>query len=206
VATVNAQKTKLFILIGLLAVMSTRCGDVARSSRAPGQLVITNLTAAASTGGVPSSFPQSAGPLLSDVITNGSVFNDFGEVTMRLVLRDPGIPGAPSAPSDLNLITVTRYRVVYRRSNTESRPGIDVPQGFDGAMTVTVGETAVAGVFELVRHIAKIEPPLANLAADRAVITTIADITFYGRDQAGNDVSVTGSIQVNFANFADPTP
>ena len=35
-------------------------------------------------------------------------------------------------------------------------------------------------------------------------ISTIADITFYGRDQVGNDVSITGSISVNFSDWADP--
>jgi len=29
-------------------------------------------------------------------------------------------------------------------------------------------------------------------------------VTFYGRDQAGNDVSATGSIGIVFGNFADP--
>jgi hypothetical protein len=29
-------------------------------------------------------------------------------------------------------------------------------------------------------------------------------VTFFGRDQAGNDLSVTGSIGVQFGNFADP--
>jgi hypothetical protein len=38
------------------------------------------------------------------------------------------------------------------------------------------------------------------------VISTIAEITFYGHDQTGRDVSVTGRINVNFANFADPAP
>jgi hypothetical protein len=202
---VKAQRTKLFILSGLVAAASASCGDVATSSRAPAQLVITSLMATASTGGVPTTFPTNSGPLLSDVITNGSVFDDFGQVTMRLVLKDPGVPGVAAAPSALNQVTVTRYRVSYRRSNTASRPGIDVPQPFDGAVTFTVGESDVAAVFELVRHVAKIEAPLGNLVADRAVITTIADVTFYGRDQAGNDVSVTGSIQVSFADFADPT-
>ena len=34
-------------------------------------------------------------------------------------------------------------------------------------------------------------------------ISTIADVTFYGRDQVGNEVSVMGSISVNFADWAD---
>jgi hypothetical protein len=28
-------------------------------------------------------------------------------------------------------------------------------------------------------------------------------VTFYGHDQVGNDVSVMGSIQIDFGNFAD---
>jgi hypothetical protein len=29
-------------------------------------------------------------------------------------------------------------------------------------------------------------------------------VTFWGTDQAGNDVTVTGSISITFANFGDP--
>ena len=32
---------------------------------------------------------------------------------------------------------------------------------------------------------------------------TIASVTFYGYDQAGNAVAVTGLISVNFADWAD---
>ena len=32
-----------------------------------------------------------------------------------------------------------------------------------------------------------------------------ADVTFYGADQAGNPVQVTGSIGINFANYGDPS-
>ena len=34
-------------------------------------------------------------------------------------------------------------------------------------------------------------------------ISTIAEITFYGRDQNGNEVSVTGRIDVQFGDFGD---
>jgi hypothetical protein len=37
------------------------------------------------------------------------------------------------------------------------------------------------------------------------LISTVAEITFYGRDLAGNEVSVTGFLQVNFGDFADPS-
>ena len=67
-----------------------------------------------------------------------------------------------------------------------------------------VGEF-VAG-FELVRHIMKPESPLQALARNRAgIISTIAEITFYGHDQTGRDVSVTGQMLVSFGDFGDPS-
>jgi hypothetical protein len=47
------------------------------------------------------------------------------------------------------------------------------------------------------------ETPLAELATNPGVITTLAEVTFYGRDQVGNDVTVSGTIQVDFGNFGD---
>ena len=57
--------------------------------------------------------------------------------------------------------------------------------------------------FELVRNIAKQESPLIQLQHSAVIITTIAEITFYGRDQAGNEVNVTGYLTVEFGNFGD---
>ena len=57
--------------------------------------------------------------------------------------------------------------------------------------------------FELVRHVAKMETPLVELGSNAAIITTIADVTFYGRDQVGNDVTVSGTMQIDFGNFGD---
>jgi len=59
----------------------------------------------------------------------------------------------------------------------------------------------------LVRAQAKLEAPLRALrgGGSAIVISTIAEITFYGSDQNGNKVSVTGSISVNFADWGDPS-
>jgi hypothetical protein len=101
---------------------------------------------------------------------------------------------------------VTRYRVDYRRADGRNTPGVDVPYGFDGATTGTISESQVTLAFVLVRVQAKLESPLANLAGlgGAQAISTLADVTFYGRDQAGNDVQVTGSINVTFADWSDP--
>ena len=73
--------------------------------------------------------------------------------------------GTTPAPSPNNEITVTRYRVTYRRSDGRNTPGVDVPYAFDGAATGTIPSGGTLTLdFELVRHIAKEEPPLAPLA------------------------------------------
>ena len=58
--------------------------------------------------------------------------------------------------------------------------------------------------FTLVRHQAKVEAPLGALASNFLIVSTIAEVTFYGHDQTGRAVSVMGKISVHFANFADP--
>jgi hypothetical protein len=188
------------LVIASAALGVTGCGEYVRSSRSPSQLVIDSLTARA--GGTTQSPPGTT--LLSDVMTdNGSIFNDTGSVTLRLQLRDPGVPGVASAPSAINEITITRYRVVYRRADGRNTPGVDVPQPFDSAFTVTVpADGTKDGGFDLVRHAAKLEAPLSTLRSGETFITSIAEVTFYGHDQAGNELSVTGSIGITFGNFA----
>jgi hypothetical protein len=55
----------------------------------------------------------------------------------------------------------------------------------------------------LVRAVAKQESPLIQLVNAAGFISTIAQVTFYGTDQVGNAISVTGQIQVDFADFGD---
>jgi hypothetical protein len=196
----------------LLAAAASGCGDLARQGRSPVQVVIQTLQ------GAPGNATDTMGnPLLSDVETLVTqpapcsaerpcvtFFNDVGEVTMSLILKDPGAPGVPASPTELNQVTFTRYRVVYRRSDGRNTPGVDVPQPIDAALTFTVpaSGTVTAG-FELVRNIAKREAPLLALVINGNILSTVADVSFFGKDQAGNEISATGSLTVNFGNFAD---
>jgi hypothetical protein len=188
-------------LVALVAAAASGCGDTVRSSRSPSYLFIQSLTAAS--GAEPE---DDSDELSSDVLTNGGVFEDLGTVTFRLAVKDIGQQGNNNAPSPNNLITVNRYTVNFRRTDGRNTPGVDVPYPFEGAGTVTVTTNATSMSFVLVRIQAKLESPLANLrgAGGAIAISTIADITFYGKDQAGNDTQVTGSISVNFADWADP--
>ena len=183
----------------LAALGVSACGSAtAREGQASSYLTILNLE------GTMQGENEWDHVLASDVQTNGGVIEDDGRVRMTAALRDVTNPNGPSTN---NAITVNRYRVSYRRSDGRNTPGIDVPYAFDGAITFTVapgGEQTVP--FNLVRVQAKLESPLMNLRGlgGSVVISTLADVTFYGRDQAGREVSVTGTMGVNFADWADP--
>jgi hypothetical protein len=191
------------IVMLALAVASASCGSTVRQGTGTSFLIISNLEAAS--GAKPEEF---GGLLQSDVQTVvkeiPSVFGDFGRVTLRLGLKDPGPAGAPTTPTQNQAITIDHYRVRFIRSDGRNTPGVDVPYGFDGAFTLTVAAESQA-TFELVRHIAKLEAPLRSLIENRVIINTVAEITFFGRDQTGHEVSVVGHITVDFGNFADPS-
>jgi len=204
--------TRVAVLSAVVAA-SVSCGDVSRTGRSPVYLVVDSLLGirGATQPGQPS------GVLLSDVVTNvitpapcttdrpcPTVFGDEGQAVLRSSLKDIGTPAAPAAPTTNNDVTITRYHISYTRADGRNAEGVDVPYAFDGAVTGTIPAGGSATLtFELVRNIAKQESPLIQLETNPAIITTIANVTFYGQDQAGNVVSVTGSITVEFGNFGD---
>jgi hypothetical protein len=184
------------------ALAGVSCGDVARTGRSPVLLVIELIEASAGAGTTYTGF------LLSDVVTDsGAVINDAGRATLRLVLKNSECPcGGTLTPSAINAVTITRYRVRFVRADGRNTAGVDIPYGFDGGVTVTIPADGTAqAVFDLVRHQSKREPPLSNMHGGGAqrMISTIAYVTFYGEDLAGNDIEATGTIQVNFVDFID---
>jgi len=196
------------VSLALLAATSA-CGDVVRQGGSPVFLVVDSLQAAAGGGHGAGTFGTG---LLSDVLVLvtspapctptspcPTVFDDVGRMVVHL---DPKAVGV--APTSNNQVTLTRYHVAFRRADGRNTPGVDVPFGFDGAVTVTVppsGSTTFG--FELVRHVTKEESPLVQLIVNPNIINTIADVTVYGTDQVGNAMSVTGSISIEFGNFGD---
>jgi hypothetical protein len=186
----------------VLAGLSASCGDMQREGQASSFLIVSALQAAR--GDDPTKF---AGNLLSDVLTVvkdvPTIFNDVGQVQLSLGMKDPGSTNSPTTPTSANFITVTRYHVQFVRADGRNTQGVDVPYAFDGAFTVTVGADDATAAFTLVRNVAKEEAPLAALKSSAVILSTIAQITFYGHDQTGREVSATASISVDFGNFAD---
>ena len=120
--------------------------------------------------------------------------------------RSSSSPTAPTTVSPNQFITVDRYRVTYQRADGRNVPGVDVPYPFDGGMTVTVAGGEVTAGFNLVRVQAKQEAPLRALRnAGAGIFSTIAEVTFFGHDQTGREVSVSGKLSVEFGDFADPS-
>lgn len=146
---------------------------------------------------------SSGAPFQSDVVSDdGSIFEDGAVVELTAAMKDVTNVNGPTTN---NLVTVSRYHVEFRRSDGRNTPGVDVPYAFDGAATATVGVGGKTTIpFVMVRIQAKLEQPLSPLKGHGAagVISTIADVTFYGRDQTGREVRVTGSTSVNFADWA----
>jgi hypothetical protein len=191
------------VVVLALAALAVSCGDQVTQGKSSAYLILESLQ------GASGAEPDKVGtPVASDVVTVVSgvptIFADPGEAEFSLALKDAGVGSDLNVPTTNNYITVTSYRVVYKRADGRNTPGVDVPYPFDGALTLTVGKEKVSGGFTLVRSQAKQEPPLAGLIIDFSVISTIAEVTFYGHDQAGRDVSVTGTIEVNFADWGDP--
>jgi hypothetical protein len=189
------------LVAGIAGLVSAGgCSEAVRQGTGSAMVVMESLLGAP--GGTTS--PTYGNVLQSDVSTNGGVFEDPGRVTLRLVAKDISSPLTTN-----NLVTINRYRVVFRRADGRNQQGVDVPYAFDGAVSFSIGtESATAG-FTLVRAQAKLEAPLLTLVNSPAVfgggivISTLADVTFYGQDTTGHEVSVQGTISVNFADWAD---
>jgi hypothetical protein len=203
------RKVSTIVLMAAVSAASVSCGDVVRQGRGPSILVINQLTGASGGSGGANTF---SGTLFSDVqvlVTSpapctptspcATLFSDSGQVSISLAMKDAAI-----APTSNNQVTIKRYHVAYTRADGRGTPGVDVPYAFDGAVTGTVaGNSAATLTFELVRHVAKQESPLVQLIRNPQVISTIAQVTFYGQDAVGNEMSVTGSLLIEFGNFGD---
>lgn len=192
------MKPQHFVRLGLLVLgmASASCGTV-REGSGTSFLIVDRLEFAPGNNRT-----QFEATLHSDVNgpTEGN-FDDLSRVTFTLGLKDPGPATAGNTPTQNQFITVDRYHVRFFRADGRNTPGVDVPYEFDGAFTATVGSGTVQSSFVVVRHDAKREAPLAVLGTNRLILTIIAEITFYGRDQTGHETQAMARASIDFGNF-----
>lgn len=155
-------------------------------------------------------------PMRSDVTEltpdgQPSVFNDDVSVAVN-VFRKNNNPTLGTSP--VEHVYLERYEVRFFRSDGHNTEGVDVPHRITGPLGNLRFHTAGpggAGEVEqtvgitIVRHQAKLEPPLMNLRflGNEGIITTIAEITIHGRTVQGGVLEARGNVQVSFADFAD---
>jgi hypothetical protein len=185
----------LAVLPSILALVA--CNPLEDKSKSSTFIVVENMSGK-DYAGIAASFLQ------SDVVAStGTIFADVASATLRASLLDPAPILNPAGYSD---IILDRYIVSYSRSDGKNRQGIDVPYSFEGFLTqlIKAGGTATFS-FVIVREVAKMEPPLIELAkgTGEVVIQTTAKVEFYGHDLLNNRVTATGYLAIFFANYAD---
>jgi hypothetical protein len=138
-------------------------------------------------------------PLESDVLSNGYAENDVITVALRSVFRAPdGDSTAPNGPSIWDTITFHSYLVTHRRSDGGSNPS-----SFTGGLTVSIDPNSEAQTdLVVVRAFDKHRSPLIELRDDGELFTTCI-LTLYGTDGNGNDIAVSDSIMISYANYPD---
>lgn len=143
-------------------------------------------------------------PFQSDVAGDATIVGDEVSVNVAVRFKNPNLP-TPSVP---NAVFLERYTIEYVRSDGRAVQGVDVPFALTGNVTavIDVASSGSVGVpIELVRVQQKLEPPLRNLAGglgSSVVITCFANVTLYGRTTEGSVVSASGSLQIDFTDYA----
>jgi len=196
-------KSLLFItILSVLLLPSISCNELENLTNSGSKLVLWDITGEDSEG-------NATTIILSDVMLNGSVFNDNATANFTAVLLDPTkTSGADS--TFYQDIVIDQIDISYTRSDGLNIEGVDVPYSFSqqAHFQVECGELAPSALsFILIQHNAKIESPLVELVnlGQEHILKLEATITFHGKDVAGNRVEpATGHISVWCSNFADP--
>jgi hypothetical protein len=199
-------------LTGLVAVAGLLCGsctpDFVKQDESDVILRIIDIN------GDPGGDDQQAGDILfSDVCC--AVFNDDAVLTFQAIPKNASLNTI-----DLhNDVMLERYEVLFFRSDGRNTEGVDVPYRITGPVAALVPASTNATtqvVVNVVRHQAKIEPPLRNLHGvflqglpssgvfqfgGAGILTTIAEITIHGRQTNGKAVQAVARLQVVFADF-----
>lgn len=194
------MKLKIFgLLIAILALAACTAGE--NDSTSASMLQIMSLTGNDLEGN------EGSTTVFSDVITAGSIINDNGVAELLAVPIDPTLPASAITP--YMDILVDQIDVRFERTDGKNVEGVDVPYHFSQPMSMRVSfSESVPIPFVLIRHVAKLEPPLLALQevpSREFILQLIAIVTIHGKDLGGHRVApVTGYISVWCGNFADP--
>lgn len=199
----KAMRAKVMVAVLAALALAGCTPDYVREGEADVSLFITGLNAGA--------------VFLSDVRTGTSseqVFADNVDVALANRSKNPTVTELQVARA----IDIERYTVRYFRGDGRNTQGVDVPFAISGGLrtVVDVGENITVRL-QVVRAQAKLDPPLTNLRSGspgplptatlsptlNLVLSVFAEITVYGRTTSGDTVSATGTMQIDFSDYAE---
>ncbi len=172
-----------------LALVAGGCApDYVTGSTAPVNLLIASI--------------NDGGVLDSDVrLSSGTICPDTVPVSLAVRAKNQNNVTI-TVPQH---VMVQQYEVRYFRTDGRANEGIDVPYRFAGPVAAEV-DVAISGTtsvpVQVVRRQSKLEPPLSNITGFQ-IVSMIAEITVSGQTVAGETVTATGRMQVDFADFGD---
>jgi hypothetical protein len=178
------------VVLGLLLSLSGCAPDYVTDNAASVNLIIASIN---------------GGAQLDSDVRNGefSTFVCEDEVDVSVAVRNKN-PKAPT-PSVPSAVVLKSYEVKYFRTDGRGTEGVDVPYRITGNLTLAVDvQNSGSTIFplEVVRRQAKVEPPLSSIY-QAALLTVMAEITLYGETVSGQNVSASGRLQIDFADFGD---
>ena len=148
------------------------------------------------------------------ITTGGTILDDTASATFSAHLKGPITTNPTNTRPELQEVVIERYEVTFVRTDG----GTAVPAGFTRALALRVRLTE-AGSDELndvtislviVPSTQKAQPPISFLISpgiepgtNFTNIQVTANITFFCRTLAGDNVVVSGAIGINFADFGD---
>lgn len=206
------RSLKVLGIVGFAAAMTGCVPEWARENETGIIMEVAGIT------GEPGAPGIEAGDILHSDVT--PVFNDNAIVTVNVYRKNPNV----DATSPLEHVRLESYQVRFFRTDGHSVEGVDVPHRITGPLNslrfhtpTGTGELEIDAVVTVVRHQAKLEPPLVNLTAflisdttgtpllaGQGIISAVAEITIYARQvTTGEPLSASGRMQVTFANFAN---
>jgi hypothetical protein len=193
------MKGTILVAVAAALALSGCSADYVTQSQADVLLEVTSISGSGGGGGAGSGTDS---VLNSDVLSKEGVFNDNATIKFRVITKNALGP----TTGQVNDVMLERYEVRYLRSDGRNTEGTDVPFRISGPMALQIPAPGLGDAsIVVVRHQAKVEPPLKNLrsAGGAIVLTCIAEMTFHGRTTSGKVAVATGRLQINFADFGD---
>lgn len=199
------MKIRYLLIVFMILIFTNGCNIFENESTSGSKLILLDITGTDEEDIIFSDvFIAGGGSGSSE--QDGSIENDNALVTVTAALLDPYSTADYSYYSD---VIVNQIKIEYSRPDGRNVEGVDIPLSFTQTVHVRIAagsETGSRIAFIIVRHSAKLEPPLRDLKeyGQEKILQLNAKITVYGTDGAGHDVEpVSGMISVWCSDFPD---